>query len=76
MIHLLQATTTSTSGAVENGISIGQMVTMGGWLMVPLVVLFLITLFVFFERLISIKKASKLEGNFKVRSPSPLYCNH
>src|ERR1700712_4236784 len=64
MIHLLQATTTSTSGAVENGISIGQMVTMGGWLMVPLVVLFLITLFVFFERLISIKKASKLEGNF------------
>ena len=32
--------------------------------MVPLVLLFLITIFVFFERLIAIKKASKIEGNF------------
>lgn len=32
--------------------------------MVPLVLLFLITIFVFFERLIAIRKASKIEGNF------------
>ena len=32
--------------------------------MIPLVLLFLITVFVFFERLIAIRRASRIEGNF------------
>jgi biopolymer transport protein ExbB len=32
--------------------------------MIPLLVLFLVTIFVFFERFIAIRKASKIEGNF------------
>ncbi len=69
MFHLLQIdssqlTAATTAAAEEKGISLGQMLTMGGWLMVPLVILFLITIFVFFERAIAIRRASKIEGNF------------
>jgi biopolymer transport protein ExbB len=45
-------------------ISIIDMLTKGGVLMIPLVILFVIAVFVFFERLFYIQKASKLEGNF------------
>src|SRR6476620_12752927 len=36
----------------------------GGWLMYPLYLLFVATIFVFFERLIAIRKASKIDNNF------------
>jgi biopolymer transport protein ExbB len=36
----------------------------GGWLMYPLYLLFVASIFVFFERLIAIRKASKIEPNF------------
>lgn len=69
MFHLLQIdtsqlTNTAATTTHESEISIGQMLLMGGWLMVPLVLLFLITVFVFFERLIAIRRASRIEGNF------------
>jgi biopolymer transport protein ExbB len=37
---------------------------LGGWIMIPLGILFLLTLFFFFERLIALRKASKLDDNF------------
>jgi biopolymer transport protein ExbB len=40
------------------------MLTKGGVLMIPLALLFVIAIFIFFERLIYIRKASKIEGNF------------
>ena len=71
MINLLQIvdtlnqTATSQADMNKDGsISIGELLTMGGWIMIPLLVLFLVTLFVFFERLIAIRKASKIEDNF------------
>lgn len=45
-------------------ISIIDMLTKGGVLMIPLALLFVIAIFIFFERLIYIRKASKIEGNF------------
>jgi biopolymer transport protein ExbB len=70
MINLLQIDTmnkvalaaqTQTS---QNGVSLGEMLTMGGFLMLPLALLFLIMVYVFFERLIAIRKASKIDDNF------------
>ena len=58
MINLLQIAdtatqivqNTSTADANADGkISLGELVTMGGWLMVPLVLLFLLTIFFFFR---------------------------
>ena len=37
---------------------------MGGWIMIPLFVLFIVTIFVFFERFLAIRRASRIEGNF------------
>jgi len=44
--------------------SLFSMLQRGGWLMYPLYLLFVATIFVFFERLIAISKASKIDGNF------------
>ena len=70
MFHLLQTLADTTARIAQadvnqdREISIWELLTMGGLLMVPLILLFLITVYMFFERLIAIRKASKIEGNF------------
>jgi len=71
MINLLQIvdtlSRTATSQADMNkdgSISLGELLTMGGWVMIPLVALFLVIIFVFFERFIAIRKASRIDSNF------------
>ena len=70
MINLLQIDTmnkvaiAAAQTDAQKGISLGEMLTMGGFLMLPLALLFLITVYVFFERLIAIRKASKIDENF------------
>lgn len=72
MIYLLQldtsaqvATAAAQSDINKDGnISMIELLTLGGWIMVPLGLLFLITIFVFIERTIAIRKASRIEGNF------------
>lgn len=71
MINLLQVGDTLTQAATshadinkDGSISLGELLTMGGWIMIPLMLLFLVTVFVFFERFITIRRASRIEGNF------------
>src|SRR5206468_557852 len=70
MINLLQIDTmnkvalAAQTQTTQNGVSLGEMLTMGGFLMLPLALLFLIMVYVFFERLIAIRKASKIDDNF------------
>ena len=68
LFFLLQ-TDTATGLAVNatapaNGVSLIELLTLGGWIMIPLTVLFLVTIFVFFERFLSIRKASTIDSNF------------
>lgn len=44
--------------------SLFSMLQKGGWLMYPLYLLFIATIYIFFERLIAINKASKIDANF------------
>ena len=48
----------------DGSISLGELLTLGGWLMLPLALLFVITIYVFVERLLTIRKAQRLDGNF------------
>jgi biopolymer transport protein ExbB len=73
MINLLQigdslaqaAASVSQNDANKDGnISLGELLTLGGWLMLPLALLFLITIYVFVERLLTIRKAQRLDANF------------
>jgi biopolymer transport protein ExbB len=63
MINLLQIDSTHTAAATS-GISLFDLLKLGGWVMIPLMLLLVITIFVFFERLIAIRKASNLDSNF------------
>src|SRR5918993_1417683 len=48
----------------KDGVSLIELLTLGGWIMIPLTALFLIAVFVFFERFLSIRKASAIDNNF------------
>jgi len=77
MINLLQIVDTvnklaaNTSSAVsqadknhDGSISLGELLTMGGWLMYPLIALLLLAIFFFVERWIAIRKAGRIDANF------------
>lgn len=62
---LTDTTQTVTTGAiVEKKINLWDLLAQGGVLMIPLAFLLALSIFVFIERLLAIKKASKIEGNF------------
>ena len=69
MINLLQIVDTLSTAAKadinqDGSISLGELLTMGGWIMIPLMFLFVVSIYVFFERFIAIRRASRIEGNF------------
>jgi biopolymer transport protein ExbB len=50
--------------ASEKSTSLFELLQHGGWIMYPLYLLFAAAIYVFFERLIAIKNASKIDNNF------------
>lgn len=60
----LQIDTTKVAEQVTSFESVGGTLLQGGWLMVPLGLLFVLALFFFFERLLTINKADKIDDNF------------
>jgi biopolymer transport protein ExbB len=48
----------------DGSISLGELLSMGGWLMYPLIALLLLAIFFFAERYIAIRKAGKIDPNF------------
>lgn len=70
MSVILQVDTSAAANglnAVQNAaqsFNLFSLLERGGWLMYPLYLLFVATIFVFFERLIAIRKASRIESNF------------
>lgn len=73
MIYLLQiadstvqAVNTVLQGDLNNDGQLGfwEILVMGGWVMIPLAILLLATIFVFSERTIAIRHAARIDGNF------------
>jgi biopolymer transport protein ExbB len=67
LFFLLQTDTSRLAidtASTAKGVSLIELLTLGGWIMIPLSALFLITVFVFFERYLSIRKASAIDSNF------------
>ncbi len=63
---LLQALTDSTAAApvAEQGLSVIDLLAKGGWVMLPLGLLFLATLFLIIERFLGIGANGKIEPQF------------
>jgi biopolymer transport protein ExbB len=67
IVDTLQKVTVKAIQGDTNGdgkLSLVELLSMGGWLMLPLGIFFLATIFVFVERYIAIKKASRIDENF------------
>ncbi len=68
MFSLLQVDTLQKAAGVAHTaaekISLFSLLEKGGWIMYPLYLLFAAAIFVFFERLIAIRKASRIDANF------------
>jgi biopolymer transport protein ExbB len=67
LFFFLQIDSTALATQTTNkkgGVSLIELLTLGGWIMIPLTALFLIAVFVFFERFLSIRKASAIDNNF------------
>ncbi len=63
-ILLQVADSTVTNITQSSPETLGSLLNKGGWIMYPLYLLFAASIFVFFERLIAIRKAAKIEANF------------
>src|SRR5690606_41229783 len=48
----------------DGSLSFFELLTMGGWIMIPLGLMLLIAVYVFAERSIAIRNASKIDDNF------------
>ncbi len=68
MFDLLQVDTLQKAAnalpAVAEKISLWSLLEKGGWIMYPLYLLFVAAVFVFIERLMAIRKASRIDPNF------------
>lgn len=62
LYYILQVTPDAVETAAK--ISMIDLLQKGGWIMYPLYILFAATIYVFFERVIAIRKASKIETSF------------
>ncbi|MEG2614841.1 MAG: MotA/TolQ/ExbB proton channel family protein, partial [Alistipes sp.] len=70
MINFLQAAAavaTEVATKDETRMGLWEMFTKGGWLMWPLLILGGVTIFIFVERFLAIRKASTLDMNFMNR---------
>ncbi len=82
-LFFLQVATDSVNKAIaaQHGIpepgstiSLWDLLMSGGWIMVPLALLLVVAIFFFFERLIAIRNAGKVDYNFAEHYPRP-HCN-
>ena len=62
LIYILQVSTDVVDATSK--ISMIDLLQKGGWIMYPLYLLFVITIYVFFERVIAIRKASNIDASF------------
>lgn len=73
MLIFAQVTNTATSAAVkyaaptETSISLYDLFTKGGVLMIPISLLAVVSIYIFFDRYFAIRKAAKFESNFMDR---------
>lgn len=68
MFYLLQIDTlqkvANAIPSVPEKISLWSLLEKGGWIMYPLYILLVVAIFVFIERLLAIRKASRIDDNF------------
>ncbi|MFI3282208.1 MAG: MotA/TolQ/ExbB proton channel family protein [Rikenellaceae bacterium] len=73
MINFLQAALQEAAVVEQSQMGLWELFSKGGWLMWPLVALGGVTIFIFVERFMAIRKASKIDANFMNRIRDYIY---
>jgi biopolymer transport protein ExbB len=64
MFELLQVVDSTASVVSQGPDNVMELLVKGGWIMIPLGLMLLVAIYVFFERYIAIKQASRIDANF------------
>lgn len=64
IVDSLSGAAQSAAGAKGDPTSFGELLFKGGWIMIPLGIMLLMTVYFFAERLIAIRQASRIDNNF------------
>jgi biopolymer transport protein ExbB len=64
MLLLQEAVKASTPEQTEEMVSFFSIILKGGWLMIPMAILAILAVYVFVEKLLTIKKAGKVDNEF------------
>lgn len=59
-----QAVTQAAEQVQQSGLSFWELSLKGGWMMIPILLLSVLAVYIFFERYFVIQKASKIDGHF------------
>jgi len=62
-----QALNSGSAQSVDNSLSAFDLAIKGGWVMIPLAILLVIAVYIFFERYMALRNASKTDANFMNR---------
>ena len=57
---------TTALGAGERSVSYFDLALKGGWVMIPIAILSVIAVYVFIERFMAVRNASKIDQNFMI----------
>jgi biopolymer transport protein ExbB len=70
LLILLQTNVADTAAKIAGGVksessmSLWDLTMKGGWLMIPIVIMAVVAVYIFFERYFAVKKAAQFENNF------------
>jgi biopolymer transport protein ExbB len=63
----LNDTATSAPMVTNQSMPVWELLTKGGWLMIPIFLMSIVSVYIFFDRYLSIRKATKIDRNFMDR---------
>lgn len=69
----LQAVNNATAPVIEQKLSIWELCLKGGWIMIPLLILSVVSIYIFVERFLAIKKAAKHDETFMKKIKDFIY---
>ena len=62
--YMILAAQAASQGVQNSQISVWELTQKGGWLMIPLALLLLVSIYIFFERLFATSRVTKADNNF------------
>lgn len=67
ILQISLSDTATTAPITNQSMPVWELLTKGGWLMIPIFLMSMVSVYIFFDRYLSIRKATKIDKNFMDR---------